>query len=268
VRVAARTAFRVEFPLKIKLAWRVARLVLHLVQGLATCALVFPWASDTLRERLIRRWSARLLGICRVRLERVAGTESLSHALIVANHISWLDIFVINAVHPCRFVAKAEIRAWPVVGWLVAQAGTVFIARGNRRDLRHIFKGLVDVLGERRRVAFFPEGTTASQGTLLPFHANLFEAAIDAAAPVQPVALAYVDAGGGWHPDVDYTGATTFVDSIVRILGGAPVTARVACLAPIPAVGAHRRELAQAAHDAIAGALGQDGEPMRAHHAS
>jgi 1-acyl-sn-glycerol-3-phosphate acyltransferase len=243
--------------LKIRLAWRLARLVLHLVQGLATCALVFPWAGDAQRERLIQRWSARLLGICRVRLAPGADADSLAHALIVANHISWLDIFVINAVHPCRFVAKAEIRAWPVVGRLVAQAGTVFIARGNRRDLRHIFKGLVEALGRRRRVAFFPEGTTGSQGSLLPFHANLFEAAIDAAVPVQPVALAYLDGAGAWHPAVDYTGATTFVDSIVRILGGDPVTARLDCLAPIPAAGAHRRELAQAAHDAIAGALGQ-----------
>ena len=243
--------------MKIKLAWRIARLVLHLVQGLATCALVFPWASDSLRERLIQRWSARLLGICRVRLERVPGEDSLAHALIVANHISWLDIFVINAVHPCRFVAKAEIRAWPVVGWLVAQAGTVFIARGNRRDLRHIFKGLVEALGRRRRVAFFPEGTTGTQGALLPFHANLFEAAIDAAVPVQPVALAYVDGRGAWHPAVDYTGETTFVDSVVHILGGEPVVARLACLAPIPAAGAHRRELAQAAHDAIAAKLEQ-----------
>jgi 1-acyl-sn-glycerol-3-phosphate acyltransferase len=250
--------------LKIKLAWRLARLVLHLVQGLATCALMFPWAGDALRERLVRRWSARLLGICRVRLERAAGGGALAHALIVANHISWLDIFVINAVHPCRFVAKAEIRAWPVLGWLVAQAGTVFIARGNRRDLRHIFKGLVDALGKRHRVAFFPEGTTASQGALLPFHANLFEAAIDAAVPVQPVALAYVDGDGAWHPCVDYTGDTTFVDSIMRILDGAPVTARVACLAPIPAAGAHRRALALAARDAIAGALGQGGEQARA----
>jgi 1-acyl-sn-glycerol-3-phosphate acyltransferase len=245
--------------LNIQLAWRLARLVLHLVQGLATCALVFPWTGAARRERLVQRWSARLLRICRVRLDRTGDAQSLPHALVVANHISWLDIFVINAVHPCRFVAKAEIRAWPVVGWLVAQAGTVFIARGNRRDLRHIFKGLVDALGQQRRVAFFPEGTTASQGSVLPFHANLFEAAIDAAVPVQPVALAYVDAAGGWHAAVDYTGDTTFVDSVMRILAGPPMTARVTCLAPLPTDGAHRRELAQAAHDAIAGALGQGG---------
>jgi 1-acyl-sn-glycerol-3-phosphate acyltransferase len=241
---------------KIRLAWRLARLVLHLLQGLLTCALVFPWAGAPLRERLVRRWSASLLGICRVELERGAGGRPLQHALIVSNHISWLDIFVINSLHPCRFVAKAEIRAWPVVGWLVAQAGTVFIARGNRRDLRHIFKGLVDALAQHQRVAFFPEGTTASQGSLLPFHANLFEAAIDARVPVQPVALSYLDAGGDWHPAVDYTGETTFVDSILRILGGEPVRARLACLAPIETQGAHRRELARAAHGAIGAALG------------
>ncbi|RYE92968.1 MAG: 1-acyl-sn-glycerol-3-phosphate acyltransferase, partial [Oxalobacteraceae bacterium] len=198
----------------IQLGWRLARLVFHLLRGLATCALVFPWAGARLRERLVRGWSARLLAICRVRVEHMAGAAPLTHALIVSNHISWLDIFVINALHPCRFVAKAEIRAWPVLGWLVAQAGTVFIARGNRRDLRHIFKGLVDALGQGQRVAFFPEGTTASQGQLLPFHANLLEAAIDARVPVQPYALAYVDVHGGWHAAVDYTGETTFVDSI------------------------------------------------------
>lgn len=240
----------------IQLGWRLARLVFHLLRGLATCALVFPWAGARLRERLVRRWSARLLAICRVRVEHMAGAAPLAHALIVSNHISWLDIFVINALHPCRFVAKAEIRAWPVLGWLVAQAGTVFIARGNRRDLRHIFKGLVDALGQGQRVAFFPEGTTASQGQLLPFHANLLEAAIDARVPVQPYALAYVDARGGWHAAVDYTGETTFVDSILRILQGEPVVARLGCLAPIASEGAHRRELGAQAREAIAQALG------------
>nr|WP_314546209.1 lysophospholipid acyltransferase family protein [uncultured Massilia sp.] len=244
--------------MNLKLAWRLARVIVHLVQGLATCALVFPWAGAPLRERLVRRWSARLLGICRVRVERAPGAPALEHALIVSNHISWLDIFVINALLPSRFVAKAEIRAWPVVGWLVAQAGTVFIARGNRRALRHIFKGIVDALGQRQRVAFFPEGTVAAQGQLLPFHANLFEAAIDAGVPVQPYALAYVDARGGWHAGVDYTGDTTFVQSILRILGGEPVTARLASLAPIAAgQGTHRRELAQQAQEAIRVALGQ-----------
>ena len=229
--------------------------MVHLAAGLATCALVFPLVSLHARERLTRRWSRKLLGLCRLEVEQVEGAPVLEHALIVANHVSWLDIFVINALHPCRFVAKAEIRAWPVLGWLAAAAGTVFIARGNRRELRHIFKGLVTVLQEGQRVAFFPEGTTSLQGELLPFHANLFEAAIDARVAVQPYALSYVDAAGAYHHAVDYTGDTSFVDSLFAILEGEPVLARLQPLAPIDTSGAHRRELAQAAQDAVGAAL-------------
>lgn len=232
--------------------------MVHLVAGLATCALVFPLVSLATRERLTRRWSRQLLGLCRVSVEQTPGAPVLDHALIVANHVSWLDIFVINALHPCRFVAKAEIRSWPVLGWLAASAGTVFIARGNRRELRHIFKGLVTVLQEGQRVAFFPEGTTSRQGEVLPFHANLFEAAIDAKVAVQPYALSYVDKAGVFHHSVDYTGDTTFVDSLFTILEGEPVIARLHPLAPIDAAGAHRRELAEAAQEAVGAALRRD----------
>ncbi|WP_292038283.1 lysophospholipid acyltransferase family protein [Massilia sp. UBA6681] len=241
--------------MKIRLALRLARVVVHLVAGLATCALVFPLVSLATRERLTRRWSRKLLGLCRVSVQQTPGAPVLEHALIVANHVSWLDIFVINALHPCRFVAKAEIRSWPVLGWLAAAAGTVFIARGNRRELRHIFKGLVTVLQEGQRVAFFPEGTTSRQGEMLPFHANLFEAAIDAKVAVQPYALSYVDASGAYHHSVDYTGDTTFVDSLFTILEGKSVIARLQPLAPIDATGAHRRELAEAAQEAVGAAL-------------
>ncbi len=244
--------------MKIRLALRLARVVVHLVAGLATCALVFPLVSLATRERLTRRWSRKLLGLCRVSVEQAPGAPVLEHALIVANHVSWLDIFVINALHPCRFVAKAEIRSWPVLGWLAAAAGTVFIARGNRRELRHIFKGLVTVLQEGQRVAFFPEGTTSRQGEVLPFHANLFEAAIDAKVAVQPYALSYVDASGAYHHAVDYTGDTTFVDSLFTILEGKAVIARLQPLAPIDGSGAHRRELAEAAQEAVGAALHRD----------
>ncbi|TFW19705.1 1-acyl-sn-glycerol-3-phosphate acyltransferase [Massilia arenosa] len=239
----------------IRFAFRLVRVLLHLVQGLLTCALVFPWAKAERRNTLVRRWSRQLLAMCGVRVQELAGVAPLSHALIVANHVSWLDIFVINSLHPSRFVAKVEIREWPVVGWLVAMAGTVFIARGNRRDLRHIFQGLVDNLKTGERVAFFPEGTTAQQGTVLPFHANLFEAAIDARIDVQPYALRYVDRHGAFHPAVDYVGETNFVQSMLAILRSQGVRAQLVCLEPIPAAGAHRRELAVAAHDAIAAAL-------------
>lgn len=244
--------------MKIRLALRLARVMVHLVAGLATCALVFPLASRGMRDRLSRRWSRKLLGICRVTVEQAEGAPVLEHALIVANHVSWLDIFVINALHPCRFVAKAEIRAWPVLGWLAAGAGTVFIARGNRRELRHIFKGLVTVLEQGERVGLFPEGTTSIQGDVLPFHANLFEAAIDAKVAVQPYALAYLRADGRYHPSVEYVGETSFVDSLFAILQGPPVRARLLPLPPIDATGAHRRELAEQAHTAVSQALQTD----------
>lgn len=248
--------------LNITLAWRLVRAILHLLAGLAICAFAFPWASASLRARLTQRWSRRLLALCRVELDPMDRAPALDHAMIVANHVSWLDIFVINSVHPCRFVAKAEIRAWPVLGWLVERAGTVFIERGKRRDLRGIFKGMVEVLRQGQRVAFFPEGTTAMQGQVLPFHANLFEAAIDAGVAVQPYAIEYVDNEGAHHTAVDYVGETTFVRSFMAILAGPPVRARLSCLAPIGTAGAQRRELAQVAREAIAGALGARPVPL------
>jgi 1-acyl-sn-glycerol-3-phosphate acyltransferase len=254
-------AMEAKQPGKRNLDWRlllrVGRMVIHLLAGMATCAFVFPFIGPVKRNALVRRWSRQLLAICNVSVQMMPGSAPvLEQGMVVCNHISWLDIFVINALYPCRFVAKAEIRSWPLAGWLVAQAGTVFIARGNKRELRNIFKGLVHALQEGQRVAFFPEGTTAAQGTLLPFHANLFEAAVDGKVPVQPFALSYVDAAGQPHSSVDFIGDMTFVQSVVNILDGKPVRARLAVLAPIPGEGAHRRELAEAAHSALGAALG------------
>lgn len=244
-----------SFVLKLRLAYRLLRVLLQLMIGMATCALLFPWLGHAARNRHIRRWSRRLLGICGVHVAPGV-SAALQHAMVVSNHVSWLDIFVINALHPCRFVAKAEIRDWPMLGWLAAKAGTVFIARGQRRDLRTIFKGLVHSLQQGERIAFFPEGTTAAQGQLLPFHANLFEAAIDAKVPVQAFALSYVDAQGQPHRAVEFIGDTSFAQSMVAILSGAPITARLVCLPAIGTLDAHRRDLAQAAHSAVAAELG------------
>ena len=234
---------------------RLLRVFLHLFEGLATCALLFPLIGPARRNAVVARWSRRLLAICGVSVSQQGAP--LAHALLAANHVSWLDIFVINAMAPSHFVAKAEIRAWPAMGWLAQRAGTVFIARGSRRDLRHTFKGIVDELKQGQRVAFFPEGTTAAQGDLLPFHANLFEAAIDAAVPLQPLALAYLDAGGAVHPAVDFTGEISFASSMMAILSGPPVQARLTWLAPLAGRDAHRRELSAATHDAIGAALQQ-----------
>lgn len=234
---------------------RILRLIAHLFAGLATCAFVFPCVNEAGRQVRIQRWSAKLLVICRIQLV-MHDVASTSHALIVSNHISWLDIFVINALQPCRFVAKSDIRSWPLIGWLCAKTGTVFISRGKAKDVRRIYKELVDSIGRGDRVAFFPEGTTAQQGTILPFHANLFEAAVDAGVPIQPYALRYVDDEGQLHASVDFTGDISIVQSIQMIMSGKPIKAELIQLPLIETEGVHRRDLANQTRIMIGAGLG------------
>jgi 1-acyl-sn-glycerol-3-phosphate acyltransferase len=239
------------------IAYKVLRILIHLFIGLWICAAVFPLTGAAGREQRIKQWSIRLLVLCGVRVEIAdfTGGQSAEWALIVANHISWLDIFVINALCPCHFVAKSDIRDWPLIGWLCEKTGTIFLARGRQRDVRKIYEGLVANIQAGERIAFFPEGTTAAQGTLLPFHANLFEAAIDAKVPIQPCALRYLDAAGNLHPAVDFTGDMTFAQSMIAILKADVVTAKLMLLPPIATSGAHRRELAAETRRSIDAAL-------------
>lgn len=243
----------------LQFAWRLTRVLLHLVVGLWTCAVVFPFADDTGRRWRIRQWSVELLAICRVEVSLRNPDDSVAavRALIVANHVSWLDIFVINSIQTCSFVGKSDIRDWPLLGWLCEKGGTIFIARGKQRDVRRIFQGLVTSIEAGERVAFFPEGTTAAQGALLPFHANLFEAALDAKVPVQPYALRYLDAQGTLHAAADFIGDMTFAQSMIAILQGQPMKAELIQLAPIETAGLHRRQLAATAQAMIAEALEQ-----------
>lgn len=240
-----------------------ARLALHLAVGLVKAALLFPFLDAAGRDRRIQRWSEQLVRLCGLRLQCDAGLQpqAASPALIICNHISWLDIFVINSIHPCRFVAKSDIRDWPLIGWLCDKSGTIFIARGRQRDVRRIYAGLVHSIHAGERVAFFPEGTTASQGTVLPFHANLFEAAIEADVPVQPYAIRYVDVRGRLHTAADFVGEMSFLDSVITIMQNNGMKAELIRLPPIDTQGAHRRDLAKAAREQIAGVLGVSPDP-------
>ncbi len=240
------------------IAYQYLRVSAHLLVGLWTCAVIFPRTDAPGRERRIQRWSGQLLSICGVQLkvQDIADAQKESNAMIVSNHVSWLDIFVINTYQPCRFVAKADVRDWPLIGWLSSKAGTVFLARGNRREVKRIYAGLVAAVHAGERVAFFPEGTTTEQGLLLPFHANLFEAAIEAAVPVQPYALRYLDASGAPHPAVAFIGDMSFAQSISIILKAGQIKAELVRLPMIETAGAHRRDIAQATRSSVAQALG------------
>ena len=242
------------------IAWHFFRIFIHLAIGLLACGLIFPFSSAITKEKLVRWWSGGMLRICQVdaRFLNDSNGASNEHVLVVANHVSWLDIFLLNSFRPCHFVAKADIRAWPILGWLSDQAGTIFLARGKQREVRRIYEGLVHQITDGKRIAFFPEGTTSAQGSLLPFHANLFEAAIEAKVPIQAFSIRYLNAKGALHHAVDFTGDMTFAESMNLILRGGKITAELRQLPLISTDAAHRREVAQVARLAVAQSLGID----------
>ena len=249
----------------MKLAFRKIRLVVHLLHGMWVVWTRFPRASAQQRLELNRAWSLRMLQLCGMRL--VVHNDSVrldEGVLVVANHISWIDIYVINAWRPTPFVSKAEIRKWPVVGWLAEQLGTVFIQREKRSDAKRIMHELANRLNAGELMCVFPEGTTSDGVQLLPFHANMFQAAVSASRPVQPVCMMYEDAQGRQSTAPAYIGELSLGESLDALLRGGPLTAHVYVGAPL-APGADRRLLAAEAQASVGAALAalQDPEARR-----
>ncbi|AUT60281.1 lysophospholipid acyltransferase family protein [Paraburkholderia terrae] len=239
----------------MKLAFRKIRLVVHLLHGMWVVWTRFPRASAQQRLELNRAWSLRMLQLCGMRLVvHNDGARLDEGVLVVANHISWIDIYVINAWRPTPFVSKAEIRKWPVVGWLAEQLGTVFIQREKRSDAKRIMHELANRLNAGELMCVFPEGTTSDGVQLLPFHANLFQAAVSASRPVQPVCMMYEDAQGRQSTAPAYIGELSLGESLDALLRAGPLTAHVYVGAPL-APGADRRLLAAEAEQSVRAAL-------------
>ena len=241
----------------LRRAVRLAGAVALLLGGLAWQVAVFPWASAALRERSIGVWSRMLLAVCGVRVD-LDPLDALPHGvLLVANHRSWLDIFVIHAVAPAQFVAKAEIRGWPVVGWLVALSGTHFIERGRRHAVHDVLRRIERALRDGRRIGVFPAGTTDDGREMPRWHANLLQAAVDAPAPVVPLALRYLDRAGRDAAAVLYVGDITFGRSFCRVLGEPGLRATVTRLPRVDAgPGATRHAITRSAEAAVRRTLG------------
>jgi 1-acyl-sn-glycerol-3-phosphate acyltransferase len=244
---------------KLRLAWAVMRLVAHLAVGTAIIAAYFPFASEGSQIDLVRWWSRIVLRMCGVRL-RVAGRlEGTGRGrMLVLNHISWIDIYVVHAFHPTRFVAKSEIRGWPLIGYLCDRTGTIFIERGRRHAVHQANQQIAQLLRHGASIGVFPEGTTSDGSGLLPFHANLIQAAIEAETPIQPVALRYQKPRGELATDAAYIGETSLWESFCMIIQGAPIVAVATILAPIPTSGKTRHQVAREARAAIALSLGLD----------
>jgi 1-acyl-sn-glycerol-3-phosphate acyltransferase len=237
---------------------RAIRLLLHLFRGVLTVAVLFPSYDRSRRRQAVGRWSARSLSILGVEV-RVRGVPPESGGrprLVVSNHVSWLDIQAIHAVWQVRFVAKSEVRRWPVIGWLSARSGTLFIERGSGRHAARINQSIHGAFVDGDDVGVFPEGTTTEGDRVERFHASLLQPAVDEQALVCPVALQYLDAQGHRCVAASYVGDDSLLHSIVSILRQRRIVAELHFLAPVETRGRSRRELAALARQAIVERLG------------
>lgn len=218
-------------------------------------AFAFPLVAHERRQALRQRWSCQLLDIVNVRLE-LFGAAPSAGSMLVANHISWLDIYAITAIQPAAFVSKAEVRDWPLIGWLAARTGTLFLQRGSRGHVRTINDEIGKVLRSGGHVTVFPEGTTTDGTQLLHFHAALLQPAIAAGRPVQPLALAYRGHDGQPSAAAAYAGETTMWQSLLRLAREPGMMLIIEVLPPLATEGFDRRAIAAQARTLIAKRLG------------
>jgi 1-acyl-sn-glycerol-3-phosphate acyltransferase len=233
--------------------WRILRALGHVLRGLWTIRSEFGKLTPEATDLLVREWTRQMLGILGVTLQVRGTPPAQGPLLVVANHISWLDILVMNAARPSHFVSKADVKAWPVIGALVTGAGTLYIERESRRDAMRVVHKMAEHLRGGDILAVFPEGTTGDGQTLLTFHANLIQAAIAAEAPVLPVGLSYVDPVRGQRHDAPlFIGDTTLLRSLWNTLRATDVVAVVHYGGPQRAEGRDRRAWAADLRDAVA----------------
>lgn len=245
----------------LRYAVRLPAVLVHILAAIP-CALIVgsSWGrrpranGSSLAQELTCWWSATLIRRFGLRIER-RGTPLAGAVMLVANHVSWLDIVLINSQRATGFVAKSEIARWPVVGWLAGHAGTIYHQRGNTDSLVTVMQQMVQRLRAGAAVGVFPEGGTGDGTRVRTFHARIFQAALDAEAQVQPVALCY-GRDGIQDQRIAFSRGEGFFPNFFRLLGSPPMTASIEFLAPV-AVDS-RRQMAQASRAGIAKALGHD----------
>ena len=237
----------------LKACGKMLRALLHILSGFLTIVFVFPRLSQEKREQRTQAWSLAMLDRLRITVI-VKGQPAVSGpVMLVANHMSWLDITVIHAARFCRFVSKSDVRRWPFIGRLASGIGTLFVERKSRRDAMRVVHHMSSSLRSGDVLGIFPEGTTSDGTTLLPFHANLFEAAIAANAPVQPVALQFIELATG-KPSLApcYIHDDTLPGSVWRTLMTPGIAVKITFGAVQWAEGRSRRDWAEAVRADIA----------------
>jgi len=241
--------------------YRVPLLLIHLFVflPLTLVGMLRPWGAlqlreDRLEDAVVRWWSTGLMWIFGFRLRRV-GTPLQNPVLFVANHVSWVDITVLHSQRMMGFVAKREIASWPVVGWLAARGQTIFHQRGNTESLGGVMQEMVARLQQGRSVGVFPEGRTRGGQEVGPFHARIFQAAVETSVPVQPVALVYGHHGAA-QTIVAFGPGESFFANFLRLLGEPVRASEVHFLEPIGSLDLEgRRRIAETSRARIVAAM-------------
>jgi 1-acyl-sn-glycerol-3-phosphate acyltransferase len=253
--VATRGASRHPTSLATR-ALRLARLVAQMTYVYVAARWFLPRIAGRGRERRLRRWARRMLGILNVRVV-VTGTIPAPGrpVLVVANHISWLDIQALSSVKGARFVAKSEVRDWPVIGKTAERMGTFFIVRNRCRSAWRTMREIADALRNKEPVAVFPEGTTSEGREVLRFYPAMFQAAIDAGVSVYPVTIRYRDLNGADNHAAAFVGDMTFAESLRRVLREHAMVVELRFGMPLVSSNTTRRALAAQAQQMIAATL-------------
>lgn len=226
----------------VRVSYKLSRAVLHTLSGFWTIRARFHRFSVPEREQQVNAWARKMLSISGIELVVKGEPLATGPVLLVANHVSWLDILVMHSAGYCRFVSKAEVRRWPLVGTLAAGAGTLFIERQSRRDAHRVVHHMVEHLQDGQVLAVFPEGTTSDGLSLLPFHGNLIQAAITANVPVQALSLRFIDRRTGAVSHAPrYIDDDTLLSSVWRTLTARELMAEVTIGTPALASGRDRR---------------------------
>jgi 1-acyl-sn-glycerol-3-phosphate acyltransferase len=244
-----------HLPTPLRRAIRISRLLLHLAWGVTLAGLAFPLLTTERRDRAIMAWAQRLLRVIGVRLRADAAPSLPQGALLVCNHVSWLDIYLIYAAQRVHFVSKAEVRNWPVAGWLARKTGTLFIERGRRADTARINTEMGELMRSGAWVAVFPEGTTGDGRSLRRFMPSLLQPAIELNCPIVPAALRYRTLANEYSAAPAYIDDISMWQSLKNIVSEPGIVAELHFGDPI-LPNAHRRELAAQAEAATARLLG------------
>lgn len=231
------------------------RLFSLVLTGVGMAVFLYPRMDRAARDRKLLAWAGKLMGILDIE-PRVSGAPPVGGAVLVANHVSWLDIHVLHSLLPVRFISKAEVRDWPLLGQLAKASGTLFITREKKSDAIRVNQEMAAELQAGECLAFFPEGTTSDGREMRPFFPSLFQPAVEAGCPVIPASIRYLNPQGGPCLEAAYHGDMTLLGSFWRIAKLRGLVVEVTFLPALENNSGHRRELAKRAEAAIRSALG------------